>query len=79
MLAGLPLVPLLVIGWPAVAGAALFFEAVGDRSAGAVQVRSGQPRKDHGPGAVAVHPPPELLRRLLRLVGNLPDRLLFLG
>src|SRR5487761_1203205 len=47
--------------------------------AGDVQVRSGEPRQDHGPRAVAVYPAPELLRRRVRLVGHLPDRLRVLG
>ena len=39
-----------------------------------VQGRSRERRPGHGPGALAVHPSPQLLRRLLRVVGDLPRR-----
>ncbi len=45
-----------------------------DCAARALQGRSGQQRPRAGPRPVALHAPPELLRRVLRLVGLLPDR-----
>ena len=41
-------------------------------AAGPVHRRPGQPRRVEGPRAVALHPPPELLRRRLRVVGAVP-------
>lgn len=44
-----------------------------------LQVRSGEQGPDHGPRSVELDPAPQLLRRLLRLVGSLPDRVRRLG
>ena len=44
------------------------------RPARPVQGRPGQQGPGDGPRPVALHPPPQLLRRLLRVVGHLPDR-----
>ena len=52
----------------------LAFESRRRPAAGAVQGRPGQPREGDGPGPLALHAPPELLRRLLRLVGDLAGR-----
>ncbi len=48
--------------------------------AGSVQGRPKDPSgHDHGPRPVAVHSPPQLLRRLLHVVGPVPDQLRLLG
>jgi hypothetical protein len=44
-------------------------------AAGEVPRRPGQPRPDHGPGTVAVHQAPELLRRRVHVVGDFRHQL----
>ncbi|GAA3066162.1 hypothetical protein GCM10020254_07070 [Streptomyces goshikiensis] len=64
--------PLMVLGL-ALWAAGLGFEAVGGPPARDVQVRPRQPGPDHGPGPVGLDQTPQLLRRLPRLVGPVPD------
>ena len=52
----------------------VIFEAVGDRQLRVVQIRPGQSRRDHGPRPVGLDPPPQLLRRRVRLVGVVADQ-----
>ena len=48
---------------------ALAFEAIGDAQMARFKARRGEPRRGHGPRPLALHAPPELLRRGVRLVG----------
>ena len=62
------------VGPLAVAGAVLFavgfaFESIGDWQLARFKANPGPPGPDHGPRPVALHQAPELLRRLLHVVG----------
>ena len=65
------------LGWLDAAGIGLWavglvFRGRRRPATGALQGRPGQRRQGDGPGPVAPDPPPQLLRRLLHLVGLLP-------
>ena len=49
----------------------VYFESMGDMQLSHFKADPDNAGQGHGPGPLALHPPPQLLRRLLRLVGHL--------